>query len=545
MKMSQKKKPSAQNDGVTYNSYRKEDGALHIEGVCFFNGNKYTYTLNEQQRPEKPAAGKFYILRGRISLHSPRDGKVLQIKGPSRRKKQNRLREKGLEPSAETFSAMASLYLDTTDEKKIKKKVMEKAKELSVKNSTTLGDENGNIYAGKMQTARAVQIHADSFLKERKTKLSTSDATLHRSKRELVKLAGFLGNYTMDAVPKEALASAYKKLPQKRQGTIFRLAEQFWEYCRDRGIYSGENPFTTFLAENPAQKKRDSLAQQKKAQRKDSLSEKEERRLNQLIAEADIDDIGATGILLEKEGLTGTEVCRLTWDDILFNQIEREQTTAQIVILKEFSAGATHDYTRPVCSFCARELFRRKEELESRGIDLKGRRILESSSGKRMTSKELAAYCREALLRCGVGPDTLKADPTSIHGAGSRLLQNHYHHCLKNNGIQDGSGISEFLLGHSLAGNVTADNYCSMTNPEAQSHLLNILDRDKTLAPILHDEDMVTTESIESGESITVRAKEPWRFSQTTVTVQLQPGQSLEITSPGMISGTATTKVMK
>ena len=91
----------------------------------------------------------------------------------------------------------------------------------------------------------------------------------------------------MDAVPKEALSSAYKKLSAKRQGTIFRLAEQFWEYCRDRGIYSGENPFTTFLAGNPSRKKRNIEAQQKKAQQKDSLSEKEERRLNEMIAQAD------------------------------------------------------------------------------------------------------------------------------------------------------------------------------------------------------------------------------------------------------------------
>ena len=544
--MSRKTKLSAQHDCVTYTTCHNENGLLHVEGVCFYKGNKYTYSLNEQQRTGKPNTGKFYILRGRISLHSPSDGKVLQMKGPLRRKKQNRLKADGREPSAETFSVMTNLYVDTTDEDKIKKKVMEKARELAVKNATTLGDENGDLYAGKMPIARAVQIHADSFLKQRKAKAHTSDETLRRSKRELEKVAGLLDKYTMDAVPKEALSTAYKRLIPKRQRTVFRLAEQFWEYCRDRGIYSGENPFTTFLVGNPSRKKRNIEAQQKKAQQKDSLSEKEERRLNQMIEQADVDDIGATGVLLEKEGFTGSSVCKLSWDDVRFNQMGREETTAQIVIIKEFSAGATHDYTKPVCSFSARELFRRAEELKSRGIDLRGRRILESSSGKRMTSKELAAYCKEALLRCGVGPDTLKPDPSSVNGAGSRLLQSHYHYRLKNNGVKDGSGISEFLLGRSLAGNVTYDHYCSMTSPEAQEHLLNLLDRDKTLEPILPDEAVVSTERSDDGkEVVTVRAKEPWRFTQATVTVHLEPGQSLDITSPGMINGIAKAKTVK
>ena len=544
--MSGKTKPSTQSDDVTYTACRDKDGLLHVKGEWFYKGNKYTYSLNEQKRTGKPNMGKFYILRGRISLRSPSNGKVLQIKGPARRKIQNRLKADGRKPTIETFAAKADLYLDTTDENMIKEKVMEKAKELAVKNATTLADENGDLYAGKLPIARAVQIYADTFLKQRKEKAHTSEETLRRSKRELENLAGLLDKYTMDAVPKEALSAAYKKLSEKRRGTIFRLAEQFWEYCRDRGIYSGENPFTTFLAGNPSRKKRNIEAQQKKAQQKDSLSEKEERRLNEMIAQADVDDIGATGVLLEKEGFTGSDVCKLSWDDVRFNQMGREETTAQIVIIKEFSAGVTHDYTKPVCSFTARELFRRAEELKSRGIGLKGRRILESSSGKRMTSKELAAYCKEALLRCGVGPDTLKPDPSSANGAGSRLLQSHYHHRLRNNGVKDGSGISEFLLGRSLAGNVTCDHYCSMTSPEAQEHLLNLLDRDKTLEPVLPDEAVVSTERLADGkEVITVRAKEPWRFTQATVTVRLEPGQSLDVTSPGMLNGIAKAKAVK
>ena len=113
--MSRKTKPSAQHDDVTYIAYPKEDGLLHVEGVCFYKGNKYTYSLNEQKQPEKPSTGKFYLLRGRISLRSPSNGKVLRMNGPARRKKRNKLKANGREPSAETFSVKADLYLDTTN----------------------------------------------------------------------------------------------------------------------------------------------------------------------------------------------------------------------------------------------------------------------------------------------------------------------------------------------------------------------------------------------------------------------------------------------
>ena len=85
-----------------------------------------------------------------------------------------------------------------------------------------------------------------------------------------------------------------------------------------------------------------------------------------------------------------------------------------------------------------------------------------------------------------------------------------------------------------------------MTSPEAQEHLLNLLDRDKTLEPPLPDEDVVSTEHLEDGKEVmTVRAKEPWRFTQAMVTVRLEPGQSLDVTSPGMLNGIAKAKAVK
>ena len=127
-----------------------------------------------------------------------------------------------------------------------------------------------------------------------------------------------------------------------------------------------------------------------------------------------------------------------------------------------------------------------------------------------------------------------------------RRLRSNFHHFLRNIGVKDGSGIGEFLLGRSLAGYTTYDSYCTMTSPEAQNHLLNLLNRDKSQEPLLSIEETVTMERTDGGkERVIVRAREPWRFTQATATVRLEPGQSLEITSSGMINGVATARAVK
>jgi len=54
------------------------EGHHHIKGTYYLNGVPFSFSLNEQE--------KGYRMRGRISIKSPTDGRVLKKNGSDRRK---------------------------------------------------------------------------------------------------------------------------------------------------------------------------------------------------------------------------------------------------------------------------------------------------------------------------------------------------------------------------------------------------------------------------------------------------------------------------
>ena len=102
-------------------------------------------------------------------------------------------------------------------------------------------------------------------------------------------------------------------------------------------------------------------------------------------------------------------------------------------------------------------------------------------SGKREESKALTTFCREKLLHCGMGAAELAQDRAGPYGIGVRLrLSNYKYRIAYRSGFQKDNGGVDYLMGHSLSGNVTVDHYRSMTGPEGQDSLLNALSGDKT-----------------------------------------------------------------
>ena len=255
-----------------------------------------------------------------------------------------------------------------------------------------------------------------------------------------------------------------------------------------------------------------------------------------------------TGLLLIKEaGFSASEACQLRWDDVKFNQMGRPEPTVQFEIQKDFSAGATHDYKRPGSPRCARELHRRAEFFRRQWETLEGHYVVEELSGRRVESKALTAFCRDELLHCGMGAAELAQDRSEPYGIGVRLLLSNYKYRLAyRSGFQEDSGVVNYLMGHSLSGNVTADHYRSMTSPEGQDFLLNVLSRDKTFEDAPSDgTKMITTEQNGDMTKITARARDPRRFNHVTLTVRLEPGQTLEVCAPGILQGSVKAKKVK
>lgn len=85
-----------------------------------------------------------------------------------------------------------------------------------------------------------------------------------------------------------------------------------------------------------------------------------------------------------------------------------------------------------------------------------------------------------------------------------------------------------------------------MTSPEGQDFLLNVLSRDKTFEDAPSDgTKMITTEQNGDMTKITARARDPRRFNHVTLTVRLEPGQTLEVCAPGILQGSVKAKKVK
>ena len=342
----------------------------------------------------------------------------------------------------------------------------------------------------------------------------------------------------MDSIPARALLQLHQELGDKGD-ELFRLAGQFWRFCMEMGIYQGQNPFELYFLRNPSSSRKPSEGMQRQALKPASLPRQVEQTLNQWISDAPSDDMRYTGMLLIKDaGFPSGEACELLWDDLLFNRMGRPETTVQFVIQKEFIVGATHNYTRPGTTFCAKELLRRAQACLERWGSLENHYVLEDFTGKRLTSKQLTEFCRERLLHSGMDYASLTPDRSQPYGVGVRLLLAHCKYRITYlAGLQEDSGAVRFLRGFSLAGNVSADHYRDFTSPEGQNFLWNILNRDKSMEEAPPAGDLIHTSVDGDTIIITAKAPEPNRFNHITGSILLEKGQFLDIQSPNLLHG--------
>ena len=512
----------------------KENGLLHISGSLMFNGSRFTFSFREQQRG-------MYRLRGRVALRAV-DGKILPIDGPRRRAVLERMRQNhgGTLPQraehSDSLLAVKQVFLHTTQEEALRAAVQKAAEELYAENLLAIQDDMSSARVDKTHPADAVRLYMRRFFASYPRPITQE--TRRRKERRLQKIASKLDRYTMDSIPARALLQLHQELGSKGD-ELFRLAGQFWRFCMEMGIYQGQNPFDQYFLRNPSSGRKPSEEMQWQALKPASLPKRVEQALNRWISEASPDDTRYTGMLLVKDaGFPSSEACALLWTDLLFNRMGRSETTVQFAIQKEFIAGATHDYTRPGTTFCANELFRRARACLERWGSLENHYVLEDFSGKRLAGKQLTEFCRERLLHSGMDYGSLAPDRSQPHGVGVRLLLAHYKHRITYlAGLREDSETVRFLMGLSLAGNVSADHYRDFTSPEGQNFLWNILNRDKGMEEAPPAGDLIHTSVDGNTTTITVKAPEPNRFNHIIGSIRLEKGQFLDIQSPNLLHG--------
>lgn len=506
-------------------------GTKKVSGSFLFNDSLFTFTLNEQKNG-------LYVMRGQVCLCGD-NGKVLKAVGPEHREIAERLKKLNKDNPGElpenfeasrAFLTQKQITLQSMKEKEIREKVLRAAEELYAKHVDAIEQDRTTAPVDGLRPVKAVCIYKKSFFNKWPGKITPD--TRRKYEKRLERVASHLDRYTMNSIPAQALIQLHKELGDNADES-FRLAEKFWRFCMEIGVYQGSNPFERFFLKNPSSTRKASATLVRSALTPKSLPIKTVQNLHQEIARADAENVKHTGVLLILEdGFPADEACSLRWSDVLFNQMARPETTVQFAIQKEFIAGATHDYTRPGTPFSAQELYRRAKACEQHWGTLDGHYVLEDFSGKRLIPKTLTEFCRELLLHCGMDYLSLTPDRTQPYGVGVRLLLAHYKHRITYlAGLDSDNGAVRFLLGLSLSGNVTADHYRSFTSPEGQEHLLTILARDKTSAKAVPPDERIQTSTDGAVATTTVQAPSPAHFHRVSSTVRLEKGQYLDLNS--------------
>lgn len=243
--------------------------------------------------------------------------------------------------------------------------------------------------------------------------------------------------------------------------------------------------------------------------------------------------------------MSARRACDLTWGDFLFNADDPDRV--RVILKNEDIAGATHDFTRPCSRFCAREIKRRYNALDGqRGINRKTY-ILLKQDGKRVTPKELTAFCREALLNAGMSYSDLQPDRKEPNGVGVQLLNKNLHSRITNIcGLGRDKGASKYSAVESLAGYTTSDHYRSLSCEEGQDFLQIIMNRDGRFEEAPQVDRELCEDHPDGTNTMCFLTTDYDRLTSGMVQYILAPGESIIVSAEGGVTGSvAASRVRK
>ena len=509
-----------------------DDAALTATGRYFYAGTEFKFSLRQQTN------GK-YFLRGRISVISPEDGKTIQLSGEKKRKKLDTLRRVGkltetasdiAQNRMEKLNITVELNLQSAEIECIQNAVARKAEELYSEHAPLIMKrQKGVSTPEKITPVIAAALYAEDYLQINKK--GCSENTLKAYKKSILNFYVALHDTPMSQFSPTQMKKILRDASVGR--TKLKLLSDFWQYCVDKPICHGKNPF-------PATEKRKQSPETllKKATRPDELDSKIQAALYvYAVTHAEKDSTICALALKLWAGFSDKDICAMTWADVLFDFNDPDKV--RINYHQDNKARATHNYTRPIMPQAARVLNLRYERLckEIDPENLLSYPIvsMKKSPRKAMPSAMIAQNCGIILRSVGVKEATFAilkgANGEKIPAVSSRLLLNTYKkNIVLYSGLGDDQGRSSFLMGNSLKHLVTDDHYTSYTDTEAVECFYQILSR---LQPDLPTDGPEFTKT--SNEHYDTMEFKPSRTSKAVGIVgdiTLQPGEEVEILCP-------------
>ncbi len=515
-----------------YHRTHKEDGQLHIHGTVYLDDTSYSFYLNQQHETNCDGE-KVYIakMRGEITVCSHGDGLKLQ-------KKHIRDAETGKYIHPQGGVVRHQCYVSSTKNNDIKAHILKGVINLRKKHFAAIEADLAKVPLALLSPSRAVNNYGKLFLGNRHLVAggkAPNEETINKNFAKLDKLAKLMGNTAMADVTHAQLKKIYELLG-KSASKIFGLGYQFWDYCRSRGLYHGQNPFYDFfvlegkIGEAPEDVRI-------RGMRPKALPAEIEGRFVAWATGIDIPTERDVALVLAHDGFTATSIAAILQNAITRDTIAPGSVCVQMA--RKDNAAATHDFTRPLSPLAA-NIVSRYVENSSRKSDHEGNAtpLLKGTGGKRISSRVVTADSRTKLMELGMSERDMRADADTIYGVGIDLLQRNYKHWLQYHcGLENDKGAVTFLRTLTPS-DVTTDNYRSFTCLDGQQHLLAAFRRDKRFWPKPVNADISIDEDIEGGYTqVSVPAADPERYTEFEIELELCADDWVKLFSGVCLSG--------
>ena len=515
-------------------SEQDEKGRLIIFGVEFYHGVEFRFRLTQQTNVGA-------AMRGSVSVNDTDGYHIMQISGSKKVEILKQIEEKRPDylrkmegKRIPELNMTISVYCNSLDIETIKERVNDAVLRLNKEYANQIHHAYGAVVRPDTITpGLAAQKHVDSFLKKNHAGLSEKS---FKSYREEILLMCMELPYIPMANFKQSMIQSYfkaKNLGQHKKD----LLRNFWEYCRQAKVCTGNLPFP------PKEKKKISTSKATRdATRPDDLSLTEQDKLFDLIS---VDPTGGdAGIALQLwGGYSAKDSCTINWGDIIWDENHLDYVRVRYFI--HDLVGATHNYTAPLFPAGAKILHTRYQKLRERYSEKELTKMPIVSQiknpAKAMTPDALVQHATMRLHSIGLSYrelDTLRKFNPDM--AISRLLLTNTY--AKNVNVscslQDEEGTAKFLMHEPLSSNTTDDHYTCFSDDEAGERLHTIMSC------------VIPAEMIEIGcepTELLSGGREQHTFTPDTTRQRvghvgqytLNPGEEIIIKAPHGITGSA------
>ena len=453
------------------------NGRVDMTGRVVIKNITFVFSLH-------PTKVQGYLFRGHMSIISPQDGKVLQVVGEKRKQLMKKLpeyKQKLAEKGRRVRELMAAddFYIATDSQEEIRVIVERKANEMYGYYGEEIRAASGRPMDKHISAEQAFQAEGENFI------ASISGRTENKRANEnlvlLEKMCYQLSekamcDITVDDIHRFARNLTGNNETRKRKLSLLR---RFWDHCFSKRLIDGRNPVEQYIKENPGIRNRQSRKRTNSEKLPGRLEKKQEQKLLQFVREHIEEGLSLSVLLLNGGGIPPSAQTSLTWGDVTINNDDPSDVRVHVKRLN--STWATQDYTRPLFRAEGELIYEKYRLLSNEGqISIDDIPVVSSNdnTSKRVSTAEITAYIRNALLHAGVKNSILapsKNQDKSV-GMGTQFLQKNYLAKLLECGLETDKGLLDFLCLKKIA-SVTADHYRSFTSPEGQLYIRCVLDR--------------------------------------------------------------------